>query len=886
MKNKYIILLAPLLAFVAYTTLTSSSGGVTGKSIVGCGGGSCHGTAAATTTVISLTGLPAGGYQNNTVYSITLTISNTSITPGALGLRDGFDMTATAGSFTAITGTALNGVTEIRHSTPKAAPTGTASWTFNWTSPASGSATVTFRVAGNATNGDGSPNSLDKWNTYTTTLVGPPLAVSATASMIACNGGTSTITASGTNGTNPYQYALNTGTFQTLNTFAGNMVGTYTVTIKDAVNATATTTVTISQPTILTLNSPTITTPLCNGGTGSLTILATGGTGTKTYTINPLGPQSNTTGNFTSLTSQTYTVTVSDANSCTKTSIVAMSQPSMIIFSAGTINPPLCNGGTGSASKPASGGSGTITYTINPLGPQTNTTGNFIGLSGQIYTVTATDANSCSKTTTFAITSPTAIAFNAPSLTNPVCNGGTGSVQILANGGTGTKFYSIAPLGPQTSLTGTFNALTAQNYTISVVDANSCSLTTLVTLTQPAPITVTSANVSGCQGSAIPLVGNPAGGIYSVPNPYTGPSTSYTYSYTNGNGCTGTSSASSITVTPVNSSNIVMPGASSLCQTLTQVSGTNSYANSSCELIASIASNGLGATDACISFLTGSPSWNGEPYANRVYSITPTNQPISPATICLYYTSADLAAAGITINSDISITKVSGNGVLGGGGAVTEIPNSIMTINNLFGGDKEVCFPVTSFSSFYLHSKNTNNVALPVQLVDFKGIPTNNTDILNWKTLNEFNNAYFNVQYSQDGIHFENIGIVNSKAKDGNSSIPLNYTFTNQNQINGFSFYRLEQVDIDGKIWHSEIISLTRTLTTNSIRIYPNPTYADFFIESEIPVNISITDINGQTVFEKNQCTNTAVTLNHTGLYIIKLTDKQGQQTIRKIILQ
>ncbi len=886
MKNKYILFLAPLLAFVTYTTLTSSSGGITGQSIVGCGGASCHGTTATTTTVINLTGLPAGGYQNNTIYSITLTISSPGITPGAFGLRDGFDMTATAGSFTAITGTSLNGVTEIRHTIPKAATTGTTSWTFNWTSPASGSATVTFRIAGNATNGDGSQSNLDRWNTFTTTLVKAPLAVSATASVIACNGGTSTITAAGTNGNSPYQYELNTGTFQTLNTFTGNLVGTYTVTIKDAVNATATTTVTISQPSLLTFNAPSTTTPLCNGGTGSLNILATGGTGTKTYTITPLGPQSNTSGNFSSLTSQTYTVTVTDANSCTKTNAVTMSQPSIITFSSGTVNSPLCNGGTESASIPASGGTGTITYTINPLGPQTNITGNFSGLSGQTYTITATDANSCSKTTTFTITSPTVIAFIAPSITNPVCNGGTGSVQIIASGGTGTKFYSITPLGPQTNATGTFSTLTAQNYTISVIDANSCSLTTLVTLTQPAPITVTSSNVSGCQGSAIPLVGSPLGGIFSVPNPYTGPSTSYTYSYTNGSGCSGTSSASAITVTPVNSSNIVMPGASSLCQTLTQVSGTNSYANSSCELIASISAPGLGSTNACISFLTGSPSWNGEPYANRVYSITPTNQPVSPATVCLYYTSADLASAGITVNTDISITKVGGNGVLGGGGTVTEIPNSSMIINNLFGGDKEVCFPVSSFSSFYLHSKNPNNVALPVQLVDFSGIVTNNTDILSWKTLNEINNDYFTVQYSQDGIRFENIGTVDSKAKEGNSNMPLNYNFTNPNPVNGSTFYRLEQVDIDGKIWYSEIISLTRKLISNSIRIYPNPTSGDFIIESELPLKISITDMKGQTVFEKNQSTGTAVKLYHAGLFIIKLTDEQGQQSIRKIVVQ
>lgn len=889
MKNKYFFYLSPFIAFILYLTMTSSSGGITGYSVTGCSNGTtgCHGAASAT-TVLNITGLPAAGYTNGTVYSITVSVTNASITPvGGFGLRDGFDLSATAGSFTSVTGTALNGATEIRHAGAKVPTAGTASWTFNWTAPATGTATVTFRLAGNPTNGDGIANAADQWKLYTTTLIkAPAMTAGATFTPILCNGGVSTITASSTNGTAPIQYKLNAGAYSTSNTFTNVAAGTYTITAKDAVNATATTLVTINQPTLISVGAPSYTTPLCAGGTGSIQISSSGGTGTKTYTISPLGPQSNTTGTFTGLTAQTYTITVTDANACTQTTTATMTQPTSILLGTPTVTAPPCAGGTGSIQLTATGGTGTKTYSITPL-PQSNTTGIFTGLTAQFYTITVADANNCSVVTSVSVSSPAAIAFISPSLTNPVCNGGTnGAIQIIATGGTGTKFYSINPLGPQTNASGTFSNLSAQTYTINVVDANSCSLATTATLTQPAPVVATSSNVSGCQGTPISLIGSPSGGTFSVANPYVGPSTTYTYSYTNGLGCVGVSSPSNITVTPVSGTSIVTAASSAFCETLTQVAGSNLYSNSSCELITSITASGLGATDACVNFMTGTPSWNGEPYANRVYSISPATQPSTTATVCLYYTPADFAAAGIASNSDISITKVGGNGILGGGGAVSEILNTSMSINAVAPGVVEVCFPVTSFSSFYLHSTNPNNVVLPVSIQNFQGQKVNDVDVLSWTTSSENNNDYFNIQHSKDGIHFETIGRLNSKSRDGNSDVELNYSFTNKNPFNEMNYYRLEQVDIDGQIQYSTLISLIRDENEMLVEIYPNPSKGNVTITSVVQMQIQVNDLNGKQIFESTESFNTELHLEHAGIYIVKMVSKNGQQVIRKLIIE
>lgn len=477
MNKKLLIIGMPALLTLLYCILSSSSGGITGQSQAGC---TCHG-AASSNTLVTISGLPAGGYTNGTVYPITVSVTNTVITSGgSFGLRDGFNMTATSGTFTAIAGTAVTGGTEIRHTTPKAPVSGTATWTFNWTAPASGNANVSFFVSGNATNGNGS-SAGDMWNQTNATIIknGTPLTASATNTAITCNGSTSTITASGTGGTPGYQYRLNAGAFQASTSFAGNAAGTYTITVRDVTLATASTVLTISQPSAITVSATSGTIP-CNLGTTSITASASGGTGTLNYRLNSGTYQ--TSGTFNAVAAGTYTITARDANLCTKTTTVVITQPAALSFTAPVLTPPSCNGGTGNAQLNALGGTGTKTYTINPLGPQSTTTGLFTGLTAQVYTVTVTDGNNCTKTISFTMTQPAGMNWNAPTLVDADCGSNNGSITVSATGGSGSKIYSIDPLGTQSNSTGNFTGLSGQVYTITATDANSCTKTTTVTV--------------------------------------------------------------------------------------------------------------------------------------------------------------------------------------------------------------------------------------------------------------------------------------------------------------------------------------------------------------------------------------------------------------------
>jgi hypothetical protein len=110
---------------------------------------------------------------------------------------------------------------------------------------------------------------------------------------------------------------------------------------------------------------------------------------------------------------------------------------------------------------------------------------------------------------------------------------------------------------------------------------------------------------------------------------------------------------------------------------------------------------------------------------------------------------------------------------------------------------------------------------LPVKLSSFNGKLVNNSVQLQWVTAQEFNNSYFDIERSFDGINFEKIGQVNSK---GSGNFISNYNFTDRGYANGINYYRLKQVDKDGKYTYSLLV-LIRAKKNNQpqIIIYPNP---------------------------------------------------------------
>ncbi|WP_254050291.1 MBG domain-containing protein [Myroides sp. N17-2] len=426
---------------------------------------------------------------------------------------------------------------------------GTAPYAYFWSTGAT-TQTITGLTAGSYEVTVTDANSCTKSQRITIT---EPKALTATMSQtnVSCFGhtnGTATVSVSG--GTPPYIYSWSPSG-GTAATAVGLKAGNYTVTITDANKCSIEKEVTITGPTAITATTSQ-TNVLCNGGSnGVATVTPLGGTGSYTYLWN----NGATTRSITGLTAGTYEVTVTDTNLCQITKTFNITQPTVITTTPSQTNVS-CNGGAnGTASVNVLGGMGGYTYKWSPSG---GTAATATGLTAGTYIVTITDANGCSATQSFKITEPReALKASLVSQTNVSCNGGSnGSATVIASGGTNGYKYSWAPSG---GTAATATGLIAGNYTVTVTDANGCTTTESVTITQPTALTTIgfATNVScsgGTNGTAtvIPSGGTggytyswaPSGGTAAKATGLT--AGSYIVTVTDANGCTTTQSVTII----------------------------------------------------------------------------------------------------------------------------------------------------------------------------------------------------------------------------------------------------------------------------------------------------------------------------------------------------
>jgi len=389
-------------------------------------------------------------------------------------------------------------------------------------------------------------------HTQTTTVsitTNPAMTSSFTITNVSCRGGgNGTATVNITNGTSPYSYLWNNNS-QTNQMATGLSATTYSITITDANSCTKTASVTITQPSLALTTTTTPTNVLCYGGNGSATVTANGGTGIYSY----VWSSGSSTSAANNLAAGPYTVTVTDANSCTKTASVTITQPSAALTATTTPTHVLCYGGNGNATVIAGGGTGIYSY-VWSSGSSTSAANN---LAAGPYTVTVTDANSCTKTASVTITQPSAALTATTTPTHVLCYGGNGSATVTASGGTGAYSY-VWSSGSSTSAA---NNLTAGPYTVTVTDANSCTKTASVTITQPSTaltstVTNTSASCNTADGTAsISAAGGTGSYTYLWSNTtqttasITGLlANSYSVTVTDANGCTSTGVANVLNV--------------------------------------------------------------------------------------------------------------------------------------------------------------------------------------------------------------------------------------------------------------------------------------------------------------------------------------------------
>lgn len=344
--------------------------------------------------------------------------------------------------------------------------------------------------------------------TYTTliTITAPPaLTVSTNATTIVCNGQTADLTVTASGGTPAYSYAINGGGYVSSNVFTGLFAGTYTLTVKDANNCTKTSTKLITQPPILilTASAGSVT---CNGDTTQITAVASGGAGSYQYSLNGGVPQ--TSGLFQNVTGGIYTVQVQDANGCSTTTVVSITEPLLLTITSSFL-PISCSASSTDITLNATGGTTpTYQYSLNNGPQQTNPL--FTNVIAGNYTATVTDANGCTATTVMNIVQPQTITLNLTSTSIP-CFGGSSTLTASAIGG--TPLYQFSINGGALQNNGTFSTLPAATYTVLAQDANGCTQSSLITITEPLQLSVNASSSSiSCSGASSTITATVTGG--------------------------------------------------------------------------------------------------------------------------------------------------------------------------------------------------------------------------------------------------------------------------------------------------------------------------------------------------------------------------------------
>ncbi|MCX6258914.1 MAG: choice-of-anchor J domain-containing protein, partial [Bacteroidia bacterium] len=490
----------------------------------------------------------------------------------------------------------INGVSNFNPATQQNDPYTTR--TFDLTPYAGTQFTLTFQASNLYNSANASPASQALIDNIRLVLIDlAQINVSGTINNVTCfNGHNGSINLSVTGGVTPYTYHWSNGaTIQNLN---NRSAGTYTVTVTDNASTVGTASFTVTQPAAITASS-TITNVSCFGSnTGSVSMTISGGitpytyhwsNGATTLNINNVpagiyyitvtGPSgcsttssvtiaqatqistsgtiqnvsanggsdgsvvlsvsggvtpysyhwSNnaTTKDISGITAGTYYVTVTDANACTLVSTFTVTQPGISLGVTAVQTNVVCHGeSNGTINITASGG-------ITPYGYQWSngsTTQNQTGLQAGIYTVTVTDSQSISATVSNTITEPAAFTASSGS-TAIMCHNGTSIVTVTATGG----------VGPYSG-TGGFT-VNAGTYTYSVTDANGCTASTTITITEPSVLTASSGSTTvQCYGGSSTVTITATGSVvpYSGVGNYTVTTGTYTYTVTDANGCTAT----------------------------------------------------------------------------------------------------------------------------------------------------------------------------------------------------------------------------------------------------------------------------------------------------------------------------------------------------------
>lgn len=171
---------------------------------------------------------------------------------------------------------------------------------------------------------------------------------------------------------------------------------------------------------------------------------------------------------------------------------------------------------------------------------------------------------------------------------------------------------------------------------------------------------------------------------------------------------------------------------------------------------------------------------------------------------------------------------------------------------------------------------------VPVKLSNFSCTANGNTAYLNWQSAEEMNADKYIVQFSNNGINFQNVTTINAKG------FGSKYNYIHQ-QVEGTAYYRLMMVDKDGHFTYSQI-RLLKFVNNTQFTIAPNPAKDVIYIltkSNAVVKSLQVISMDGQVVkFVNNYSNGQAINIASLskGTYILKAKYKNGETEYRRFV--
>lgn len=234
---------------------------------------------------------------------------------------------------------------------------------------------------------------------------------------------------------------------------------------------------------------------MCTANNGSASATPTGGTAPYTYSWNTVPPQ--VTQTATGLAPGNYTVTIIDATGCfSSTGTVTVGGSGGFTATSTKTDAP-CFGGVGSATVTPVGGNVPYTYNWSTSPVQTNPV--ISNIPAGTYSCLITDAAGCTQNASVTITQPPSMTVAITNSVNASCPFGTDG-SATASGGGGSTPYNYSWNTTPVTAGPTASNLAAGTYVVTISDAQGCTVSQSVTITEPAPMTFVSTSVMASCG--------------------------------------------------------------------------------------------------------------------------------------------------------------------------------------------------------------------------------------------------------------------------------------------------------------------------------------------------------------------------------------------------